>query len=184
MSLEPEFRSGKTFDEFVDGAGEHGVLLRAVERRTVVTAPLSAKIAATGRQWHLLVMTEDWCGDSVNSLPVIARLAADAGNVDLRIVSREANPALMNSHLAVTGARAIPVVILLDESFEEKGWWGSRPRALQAEIDAHWKALSKADRYVEVRRWYVADRGVSTAEEIAALLLGIAAREPVASTQG
>ena len=70
------------------------------------------------------------------------------------------------------------------ESFEEKGWWGSRPRALQALINAHWKELSKADRYVEVRRWYVADKGVSTAEEIAALLLGIAAREPVASTQG
>ncbi len=171
MSLESMYTLGQTFDEFLAGAGENASLLRAVSRRTVVPEEISAAIRDAGGPWYLLVLTEDWCGDSTNSLPVIARLAADAGNVGLRILKRDEHPALMDAHLAVSGARAIPVVIVLDASFHEKGWWGSRPRALQALVDTTWRGLSKQDRYRAVRQWYVADKGLTTAREIAALIL-------------
>jgi nicotinamidase-related amidase len=178
MSLEAMYRSGQTFDEFLDGAGENAALIRAVARRTTIAPDVSAAISALGGHWHFLVLTEDWCGDSTNSLPVIARLA-DAGNVDLRILKRDEHPGLMDRHLAGTGARAIPVVMVLDAAFEERGWWGSRPRALQARVDTEWKALAKQDRYREVRHWYVADKGTSTAREIAALVESIAAASAV-----
>jgi len=181
MSLEAMYRSGQTLDEFLDGAGENAALVRAVARRTAVSEDVSAAVRAIGGSWHLLVPTEDWCGDSTNSLPVIARLAADAGNVDLRILERDEHPGLMDAHLAVTGARAIPVVIVLDSAFHERGWWGSRPQALQALVNTAWKGLSKQDRYREVRRWYVSDKGLSTATEIAALVQTIAAHSPVAA---
>lgn len=181
MSLEAMYRLGQTFDEFLDGAGENAALLRAVARRTTIAPDVAAAIAALGGRWHFLVLTEDWCGDSTNSLPVIARLAADAGNVDLRILKRDEHPELMDRHLAVTGARAIPVVMVLDAAFEERGWWGSRPRALQALVDTDWKALSKQDRYREVRQWYVADKGASTAREIAALVESTAAADSLAA---
>ncbi len=181
MSSEAVYRLGQTFDEFVAGAGEHAALLRAVARRTVVPNDVADGIRSIGGQWHLRVLTEDWCGDSTNSLPVIARLAADAGNVDLRILKRDEHPALMDAHLAVSGARAIPVVMVLDEAFEEKGWWGSRPRALQALVSTTWKDLSKEDRYREVRHWYVSDKGVSTAREIGALIARIAESAPAGS---
>jgi thioredoxin-like negative regulator of GroEL len=164
-----------SFDKFVDGAGEHAPLLRAVARRTQIPRDFSERLRALGGQWHVLVLTEDWCGDSTNALPVIARLAADAGNVDLRILKRDEHPALMDAHLAVTGARAIPVVIVLDAAYEERGWWGSRPRALQRLVDTEWKHLSKVDRYTEVRRWYVSDKGTSIAEELTALLTRVGA---------
>jgi Thioredoxin len=182
MSLEAMYQSGQTFDEFLDDAGENAALLRAVARRTVVPGEISDGLRALGGQWHLLVLTEDWCGDSTNTLPVFARLAADAGNVDLRILKRDEHPGLMDSHLAVTGARAIPVVMVLDASFEEKGWWGSRPRALQTLVETAWKELSKQDRYREVRQWYVHDRGRSTSTEIAALVRAIAASAEVPET--
>ena len=72
--------------------------------------------------------------------------------------------------------------MVLDASFEEKGWWGSRPRALQALVSTEWRELSKEDRYREVRHWYVSDKGVSTASEIAALLHEIADAAPVSAT--
>ncbi|WP_414682964.1 thioredoxin family protein [Longimicrobium sp.] len=53
----------------------------------------------------LLVLVEDWCGDAVNTAPVLARLAQAAPGLDLRILGREANPDLMDPHL-YTGARA------------------------------------------------------------------------------
>ena len=97
MTFEAEYQAGQTFDEFVTTAGEHAALLRAVARRTVIPSDIAAGIRAIGGQWHLLVLTEDWCGDSTNSLPVIARLAADAGNVDLRVLRRDEHPELMDS---------------------------------------------------------------------------------------
>ncbi len=180
MSLEHIFRTAQTFDEFLQVTGDHAPLWHAVVRRTTVASEISDQLNAHGGQWHILVLAEDWCGDAVNSLPVIAQLVTSVSNVDLRIVSRDANPDLMDAHLSPTGGRAIPVVLLLDDEFAERGWWGSRPRALQAWIDTDGAALSKQDRYREARRWYVADRGASTAREIAHLITEAAVRAPAA----
>jgi Thioredoxin len=180
MSLEHTFLAGQTFEGFLQSTGDHAALWHAVSRRTMVSDEISARVEAQGGPWHLLVLAEDWCGDAVNSLPVIARLAASVSNVDLRIVSRDTHLQLMDAHLSPTGGRAIPVVILLDADFVERGWWGSRPRALQAWINGEGASLSKEARYREVRRWYVADRGTSTATEIAQLIADAAVRMPAA----
>lgn len=60
----------------------------------------------------------------------LAKLAERASNLDLKILGRDSNPDLMDSHLT-GGSRSIPVVILLDETFIERAWWGPRPRDLQ-----------------------------------------------------
>ncbi len=174
MSLEQSFASGRTFAEFLDSTGEHAPLWHAVTRRSQVADYVAAALSDLGGQWHLLVLAEDWCGDAVNSLPVVARLAESVPNVDLRILSRDAHPELMDAHLSPSGGRAIPVVILLDAAFVERGWWGSRPRALQTWIDEQGATLAKQDRYREARRWYVTDRGESTAREIAAMVTAAA----------
>ncbi len=174
MSLEQVFASGRTFAEFLESTGEHAPLWHAVTRRSQVADDVVAALSDLRGQWHLLVLVEDWCGDAVNSLPTVARLAESVPNIDMRILSRDAHPDLMNAHLSPSGGRAIPVVILLDAAFVERGWWGSRPRALQASIDEQGATLAKQDRYREARRWYVADRGESTAREIAAMVTAAA----------
>jgi hypothetical protein len=83
----------------------------------------------------------------------------------LRVLRRDENPDLMDAHLT-GGARAIPVVMLLDEQFVERGWWGSRPAELQSWLAGPGQSLSKEERYREVRRWYARDRGRSVVEEI------------------
>jgi hypothetical protein len=174
MSLEQAFNAGQTLADFLESSGEHAPLWQAVMRRTVVADDVVAAVSELGGRWHLLVLLEDWCGDAVNSVPVIARLAEFAPNLELRVLSRDAYPELMTTHLSPSGGRAIPVVILLDDAFVEQGWWGSRPRALQQWIDAQGAALGKEDRYLAARRWYVADRGASTAREIAELVTAAA----------
>jgi len=52
------------------------------------------------------VLVEDWCGDAVNTLPVIGRLAEHASNIELRVVGRDANLDLMDAHLT-NGSRSI-----------------------------------------------------------------------------
>jgi thioredoxin-like negative regulator of GroEL len=128
------------------------------------------RVRALSSKVHLLVLNEDWCGDSVNTLPMIAKLASLVpGKVDLRVLGRDANPDLMNAHLTGT-SRSIPVVMVLDDEYVECGWWGPRPKELQAWVLGPGQALEKADRYREIRRWYARDRALSTLEEVVAIM--------------
>ena len=160
------------FGEMLANVTKHEELWAAVSRRTDVSADHVARLEANGGVWHLLVLSEDWCGDAVNVVPVVARLAELASNADLRVLARDENPDLMDAHL--TGAsRSIPVVIVYDDDFNEVAWWGPRPAALQAWVMGPGKALEPEAKYREVRAWYARDRGVSTVEEIVALLEGV-----------
>ena len=170
MSLKDRFETAPRFAEFLAAAQKNATLWRDTYRLTKVPDEAVARAAAVPGRWHLLVLVEDWCGDAVNTIPYLARLAELSPNLDLRVLGRDANPDLMDAHLAPSGARAIPVVIVLDESFGERGWWGSRPRELQAWMEAEGRAMEKEERYRHVRTWYARDRGRSTLHEVLALL--------------
>ena len=144
-------------------------LWEAVWRRASLPDVFVQRIAALAGAWHLLVLSADWCGDAVNVVPLVARLAELAPNADLRILDRDENPDIMNAHL--TGlSRSIPVVIALDENFEERGWWGPRPTELQRWVLGEGQLLDKNERYREIRTWYARDRGVTTLDEVVAMM--------------
>ena len=168
--MRPRFLAAPTFDEFVVRAVDNHELWAATWRRASVPVELAARVAALPGRWHLLVLNEDWCGDAVNTVPYVARMAEQAPNVELRVVGRDANPDLMNAHLT-NGSRSIPVVIVLDEHFVERGWWGPRPAELQAWVlGPAGQSLEKPERYREVRRWYARDKGITTLAEILVLM--------------
>jgi hypothetical protein len=75
-------------------------------------------------------------------------------------------------------------VILLNPKFQECGWWGPRPRELQKWVMEKGLALSKEDRYREVRTFYARDRGLSTMTEIVAMLEECCAKGPVRAAAG
>ena len=86
-----------------------------------------------------------------HSLPAIAKLADVAPNLDLRVVGRDAQPDLIDSHM--TGQRrSIPVVLRLDAKVAECAWWGRRPAPLKQWVREERQALSKEERYRESRR--------------------------------
>ncbi|MFN2398138.1 MAG: thioredoxin family protein [Gemmatimonadaceae bacterium] len=168
--MKRRYCAAKPFDHFLRDVQNNAQLWRAVARRADVPREWVDRMQAIAGRWHLLILVEDWCGDAVHTLPVLAKLAELAGNVDLRVLSRDANPDLMNAHLSPTGGRAIPVVLVLDECFAERGWWGSRPHELQHWFREAGLAMSSEDRYLEMRRWYTRDRGISAVREIVELL--------------
>jgi len=163
------FNEGRTFREFLAGVTANPQLWQAVTSRVRLSGEALERVWAVPGRWRLLALADDWCGDAVNILPVVARLADAAPNVDLRIVGREEYPDLMDRHLT-NGARSIPVFILLDDSGVPRGWWGPRPAALQEWFEAQGRQLSKEERYLELRRWYARDRGASIAREITDLI--------------
>ena len=150
-------------------------LWAAVSRRAVVPQEFVDRVDNVGGQWHLLVLSADWCGDAVNTVPAIARLAAQSSCADLRILDRDANLDLMDAHLTGT-SRSIPVVIALDADYVERGWWGPRPAALQRWALGEGQGLEKTERYKHIRTWYARDHALTTLEEVVSMLERAAGR--------
>jgi len=168
-TLRERYCAAQTFDAFLAGVEKNRDLWLAIARRASTPDDLAARVKATGKRWHLLVLAEDWCGDAVNVLPFIAKLADTTSNLDLRVLGRDANPDLMDGHLTGT-SQSIPVVILLDADFKEQAWWGPRPSELQEWVLGAGSSMPKADRYRDIRRWYVQDRGLGVLSEIVAVI--------------
>jgi hypothetical protein len=168
--MQARYEAAPTFEGFVHAAHENTQLWTTMYKLARVPDSFVERVRALSGRLHLLVLNEDWCGDSVNTLPAIAKLASLVPErVDLRVLGRDANPDLMDAHLTGT-SRSIPVVIVLDDAYVERGWWGPRPKELQAWVVGPGKAFEKADRYREIRRWYARDRGLTTLEEVVALM--------------
>lgn len=174
--MQNRFEGAQTLPEFIAGAEQNQALWQTLYARA---SSISDETLERTRQLpakrYLLVLVEDWCGDAFNSVPWLARLAdAVPEALELRVLKRDENPDLMDAHLSHTGGRAIPVVMVLDENFEEIGWWGSRPAELQKWFEETGRSLEKEERYRQIRTWYARDRGASTLSEV----LAVAATEP------
>jgi hypothetical protein len=174
-TLRDRYLGAPEFAAVLATAKENAELWAAVWRRATVPEEYTRRVAGLGGAWHLLVLSEDWCGDAVNVVPVVAKLAELSPNLDLRVLARDENLDLMDAHLTGT-ARSIPVVIALDDEFREQGWWGPRPAELQAWVLGPGRALEKDERYRQVRAWYARDRGTTTLEEVVGMLERSAAK--------
>jgi arginase family enzyme len=169
LTMRDRYLGAMEFEEMLATATQNQELWDAVWRRAAVPEEFISRLAATGGTWHFLVLSEDWCGDAVNTVPVVAKLAELAGNADMRVLARDSHLDLMDTHLTGT-SRSIPIVIALDENFEERAWWGPRPRALQDWVLGPGMAMEKDLRYREVRAWYARDKGRSTLEEVVSMV--------------
>jgi hypothetical protein len=168
------------FEQMLATVAKNADLWAAVWRRAVVDDDYLDRVAAVAGDWHLLALSEEWCGDAVNTVPVVAKLAALSPNLELRVLARDENLDLMDAHLTGT-SRSIPIVILLDAEYRERDWWGPRPTALQDSVSGEWKVLEKSSRYREARMWYARDRGRTTLEEVVSMLERAAREMPPAS---
>jgi thioredoxin-like negative regulator of GroEL len=161
-----------TFDRFVaEAEPRHKDLWTNVYRLAVIPLWASERAAALGQHCRLVALSEDWCGDAVNSVPLVAKLAAESSGLELRILRRDEHPAVMDRYLTGGEARSIPVVVALTDAMQELGWWGPRPAELQAWVMAQRAAgVNRLALYPEIRRWYAKDRGASVLREVLALL--------------
>lgn len=159
------FEAAPTFEEYLETVDRNRDLWHAVYQRAVAPDELIDAARAIHGRWQLVALSEDWCGDAVNTLPAVARLTEAVG-WDFRVLSRDANPDLMDAHLTNGRSRSIPVVIVYDEDFREVGWWGPRPEEIQEWVLGEGLAMPSPERYKVVRRWYAMDKGRTTLREL------------------
>lgn len=109
---------------------------------------------SNGTQQTWVVITEDWCGDSAQTLPVIAAIAGLNENITLRILDRDSYPEAMDLYLT-NGARSVPIVVAFDNDGRELWHWGPRPEAAKPLIE-EWKLqfADKTEMYPLLHAWY------------------------------
>lgn len=164
LDFEKIWQGALTFEQFMAQVRPvHQALWQGIYRHA--TAPEWAAELVNGRKLHLLAITEDWCLDTSNTIPFLARVTESVPGVDLRLILRDANPGIMDRYLT-NGSRSIPVLIILDAEFREVGRWGPRPSELQAWVMANKDVIPRAEKLKEERRWYARDKGETTVREV------------------
>lgn len=146
-----------------------------LERQPPLDPATIAAAQALPRPLTGLVLTESWCGDAAQIVPVLHRIAeASNGRLSLRLLLRDEHPAVMDAFLT-NGGRAIPKLILLDpETLRVLGTWGPRPAPAQTLVlEARAAGESYEERNTKLHTWYAQDKTATTQAEVRALLASI-----------
>lgn len=121
------FEQGLTYADFKEQMTRNRERLEATEETVTLDADDVAFFAGLPQPLNVLVLAEDWCGDVIANLPVLARLAEESGALTLRIFLRDQNLDLMDHYLKDGQFRSIPTFVFFDADFNELGHWIERP---------------------------------------------------------
>lgn len=146
-----------------------------VDKTAILNEALTSTINNLKGKYKLLVITEGWCGDAAQIIPVFNKIAlAEPSKFELKFVLRDKNLPLIDSHLT-NGGRAIPVLIVLNETAEKVlATWAPRPQVLQTLLKEWKKETTEMLLIAEkLHGWYAKDKTQTTQAEISNLLKGL-----------
>src|SRR5689334_8097840 len=117
--LSQQFERAFPYDRYLaTGNDEQRRRWQQVDQTGGLTDAQSQLIRSFTRQMKVLVISGIWCGDCVQQVPLIRRIAdANPSRVDLRIIDRDANPELRD-RVRINAGQRIPVAIFMAEDFE------------------------------------------------------------------
>ncbi|KVV13193.1 thioredoxin family protein [Flavobacterium sp. TAB 87] len=140
-----------------------------LEKTIVIADEVKSGIEDLKHDYIWLVISEGWCGDAAQLLPIMHKMAEiDSKKIDLRIVLRDENPELMNYFLTNNG-KAIPKLIVINkETSLVENHWGPRPAGAVKLISDYKKEFGVVDETAksDLQLWYLHDKGLSTQAEI------------------
>ena len=144
------------------------VRMNRLDKTLTVQEDVSEKISSIKSKLIWLVLSEGWCGDAAQLLPVINKKAELSENIKLKVLLRDENEELMNQFLT-NGGKAIPKLIIIEEeTLEVLDHWGPRPEGASKLISDYKATHGIVDEIAktELQKWYLQDKGFSTQKEI------------------
>ena len=145
--------------------------MKRLDKTTVISESLQKAVASVSTKMIWLVITEAWCGDAAQIVPVLNKIAELNPNIEIRFILRDEHLELMDQYLT-NGGRSIPKVIAIDESTNKEIFnWGPRPAGTQ---ELFLKLKAEHENYMDVaeglHRWYAKDKTLEIQKEFTALL--------------
>ena len=124
--------------------------MKRIEKTTVLKEELKNLISSIQEPMTWVLISEAWCGDAAQIVPVLGKIAAESELIDLQIILRDEHLDIMDQYLT-NGGRSIPKLICLDQENREIFVWGPRPAAIQQVVNDT-KAEGITDHAVLVER--------------------------------
>lgn len=146
--------------------------MQRLDKTTQLLPELQAALAQLPGHYVWLVITEGWCGDAAQIVPVLeAVAAASQGKITTRYVLRDENLDLMDRYLT-NGGRSIPkLVVLHADTLTEAAAWGPRPAPAQELFNRlKQEEIPHQEFVTQLHGWYAKDRTLNTQRELLALL--------------
>ncbi|MEQ1691633.1 MAG: thioredoxin family protein [Gemmatimonas sp.] len=162
--------SGQTFADFLAAAKARREGWLQMSDSARVDESLLARARAVGGTWHLLVIAVDRCGDSMNSVPYLAKLAELVPGLDLRIVLPDQGRAVQETHRSLDGRVATPTIVLLDGSGRDAGCIVELPREIRDWAHGVRSMVSSDSLHAGIRVFYARDRGKGITTEAVEML--------------
>jgi hypothetical protein len=152
------------------------VRMNRLEKTIKISEEAISKLQNLDNHYIWLVISEGWCGDAAQILPIIEKMAHESNKkIDLRIVLRDQNDDLMN-HYLTNGGRAIPkLIVICKEAGIVRADWGPRPKGATELMTNYKKEFGVIDEKIktDLQLWYLADKGVSVQEELIEIMENI-----------
>ena len=155
--------------------------MNRLDKKAKLTSVTLEKIAQIDEPTTWLVISEGWCGDAAQIVPVLNKMAESNDLIDLKFILRDQHLDIMDAFLT-NGGRSIPKILILNSATGEVlNTWGPRPAEMQAMMmDAKAKGLAVDDPNLkkeislesakQLHLWYAKDKTMTTQKEFMELV--------------
>lgn len=125
--LSKKFEQAHSYERYVvTGTDEQIRRWQQVYEVATLTPSQQQLLSGFVREMKVLVVSGIWCGDCVQQVPLLARIAeGNAPRVHLRILDRDAHRDL-SDQLRINGGDRVPVAVFMAEDFEFCAVYGER----------------------------------------------------------
>ncbi|NKB89393.1 MAG: hypothetical protein GKS06_14330 [Acidobacteria bacterium] len=166
------YKRGITFEEFLSDVERRSETWESNYENGAPTHQAVEAARAVGAPIKFLVVAEDWCHDSANTVPYLVRLAEQVEGWDVRVLNSSTGRAVMNANRTPDGRASTPTIVVLDQNDETLGVFVERPAVLQDWFQQNKDEIERRELMEQKSTWYAEDAGEETLRELIELARG------------
>jgi hypothetical protein len=153
MVTRERFEQGMTFQQYLDQMGTNKEAFVKFLSEIVIRPEDKEALAKLGKKLKVMVITEDWCGDALYNVPVLAKLVEGNPNIEARVFLRDKNADLMDQYLNQGMFRSIPVFAFFDENMNEVARLLERPAKITEQLEKKMLEVRRSMRAENLEQW-------------------------------
>jgi hypothetical protein len=172
LLLENKSTGHEQSDDLIHYSSLNETRMNRLDKTITISDENKQKLSRLKGEYIWLVISEGWCGDAAQLLPIVEKMAIESGKIELRVVLRDENEDFMKLFLT-NKSKSIPIVVIIDKvTGSVLGKWGPRPKGAAELIENYKKEFGVIDETIKtnLQMWYLHDKGISTQNEIIELM--------------
>lgn len=167
---------GNQSEDYINYAKLNLQRMLRLDKTIELTEELKTALSKITSNYTWLVLTEGWCGDAAQNIPVMHFITEACPAIELKLLLRDENLDVMDQYLT-DGGRSIPKLICLEKDtsvtsgLKEVFVWGPRPAGAQDLMhELKEKNTPLMEKATIIQKWYNNDKTLSAQAEFLELV--------------